>query len=249
MTQDRLKETREMFQKAGIVFTDIGRELQVQRKYYSLRLNGNYIYGMDVEMKAIQSIRFTTHQLLVRDLDILDNLCEVRHLLASLLPRWSRTEIMLLFGKNPGDPVLQFHCGDHGGDPIRLYDRPSSISSIHKYSPVHRFAASATPKEMADYIRAKHTAVQPAVSWEDFVEQWNLQHSARLGYRLSFGNSYIYACAGVRFLHEGKVLLLDVFQPVSWVDFPKIKALLDSVLQTAKKVGLQLEIRNDSRAT
>ena len=38
-------------------------------------------------MKAVPRIKFSTHQLLGRDLTILDNLCQVRHRLASLQPR------------------------------------------------------------------------------------------------------------------------------------------------------------------
>jgi hypothetical protein len=183
MTHDQrhIKETREMFQKAGMIFTDGGHELQVQRKHYSLRLTESYTCGLGVEMKAMQRIKFSTHQLLERDLTILDNLCEVHHLLASLQPHWCTTQTMLLFGKKPGDPLLLFHCGNHSDKPIGVYDRPASVSSVHKRQPVHEFPASATPKEIADYLRNKHAAVQPAVSWEDFVDQWNLQHSARLG--------------------------------------------------------------------
>lgn len=73
--------------KAGILFTDGGHELQVQRKYYSLRLTESYTCGLEVEMKAMQRIKFSTHQLLGHDLTILDNLYEVRHLFASLQPR------------------------------------------------------------------------------------------------------------------------------------------------------------------
>ena len=76
-----------MLQKAGILFTDGGHELQVQRKYYSLRLTESYTRGLKVEMKAVPRINFSTQQLLGRDLTILDNLCQVRHRLASLQPR------------------------------------------------------------------------------------------------------------------------------------------------------------------
>ena len=38
-------------------------------------------------MKAVPRIKFSTQQLLGRDLTILHNLCQVRHLLASLQPR------------------------------------------------------------------------------------------------------------------------------------------------------------------
>jgi hypothetical protein len=89
MTRDQrhIKATREMLQKAGILFTDGGHELQVQRKYYSLRLTESYTRGLEVEMKAVPRIKFSTHQLLGRYLTILDNLCQVRHRLASLQPR------------------------------------------------------------------------------------------------------------------------------------------------------------------
>jgi hypothetical protein len=72
-----------MLQKAGILFTDGGHELQVQRKYYT----ESYTRGLEVEMKAVPRIKFSTHQLLGRYLTILDNLCQVRHRLASLQPR------------------------------------------------------------------------------------------------------------------------------------------------------------------
>ena len=89
MTRDQrhIKATCEMLQKAGILFTDGGHELQVQRNYYSLRLTESYTRGLKVEMKAVPRIKFSTHQLLGHDLTILDNLCEVRHRLASLQPR------------------------------------------------------------------------------------------------------------------------------------------------------------------
>lgn len=249
MTHDQrhIKETREMFQKAGMIFTDGGHELQVQRKHYSLRLTESYTCGLEVEMKAMQRIKFSTHQLLERDLTILDNLCEVHHLLASLQPRWCTTQTMLLFGKKPGDPLLLFHCGNHSDKPIGVYDRPASVSSVHKCQPVYEFPASATPKEIADYLRNKHAAVQPAVSWEDFVDQWNLQHSARLGYQLSCGPSYIYSMAGVRFLHDGKHLFMEVFRPINWLNFPKVQTLLESILQTAKMAGLNLEFHDDNQ--
>lgn len=89
MTRDQrhIKATREMLQKAGILFTDGGHELQVQRNYYSLRLTESYTCGLEIEMKAVPRIKFSTHQLLGRDLTMLDNLCQVRHRLASLQPR------------------------------------------------------------------------------------------------------------------------------------------------------------------
>ena len=54
MTHDQrhIKETREMFQKAGMIFTDGGHELQVQRKHYSLRLTESYTCGLEAEMKS-----------------------------------------------------------------------------------------------------------------------------------------------------------------------------------------------------
>ena len=89
MTRDQrhIKATREMLQKAGILFTGGGHELQVQRNYYSLRLTESHTRGLKVEMKAVPRIKFSTHQLLGRDLSILDNLCQVRHRFASLQPR------------------------------------------------------------------------------------------------------------------------------------------------------------------
>ena len=89
MMRDRrhIKATRELLQKAGILFTDGGHEPQVQRNYYSLRLTESYPRGLKVEMKAVPRIKFSTHQLLGRNLTILDNLCQVRHRLASLQPR------------------------------------------------------------------------------------------------------------------------------------------------------------------
>jgi len=89
MTRDQrhIKANREMLQKAGILFTDGGHGLQVQRKYYSIRPTESYIRRLEVEMKAVPRIKFSTHQLLGRDLSILDNLCQVRYRLASLQPR------------------------------------------------------------------------------------------------------------------------------------------------------------------
>lgn len=54
MTRDQrhIKANREMLQKAGILFTDGGHELQVQRKYYSLRLTESYTCGLEAEMKS-----------------------------------------------------------------------------------------------------------------------------------------------------------------------------------------------------
>ena len=59
----------------------------MQRKHYSLRLTESYTRGLEVEMKAVPRIKFSTHQLLGRDLSILDNLRQVRHRFASLQPR------------------------------------------------------------------------------------------------------------------------------------------------------------------
>ena len=59
----------------------------MQRKYYSIRPTESYIRRLEVEMKAVPRIKFSTHQLLGHDLTILDNLYEVRHLFASLQPR------------------------------------------------------------------------------------------------------------------------------------------------------------------
>ena len=89
MTRDQrhIKANREMLQKAGILFTGGGHELQVQRNYYSLRLTESHTRGLKVEMKAVPRIKFSTHQLLGRNLTILDNLCQVRYRLASLQPR------------------------------------------------------------------------------------------------------------------------------------------------------------------
>jgi hypothetical protein len=50
--QRHIKATREMLQKAGILFTDGGHELQVQRNYYSLRLTESYTCGLEAEMKS-----------------------------------------------------------------------------------------------------------------------------------------------------------------------------------------------------
>ena len=54
MTRDQrhIKATREMLQKAGILFTDGGHEMQVQRKGYSLRLMESYTCGLEAEMKS-----------------------------------------------------------------------------------------------------------------------------------------------------------------------------------------------------
>lgn len=59
----------------------------MQQKYYSLRLTESYTCGLEIEMKAVPRIKFSIHQLLGRDLTMLDNLCQVRHRLASLQPR------------------------------------------------------------------------------------------------------------------------------------------------------------------